>query len=88
MKSADPPTLLRTSDAFEPKYKGRHSRWSEAGWWAWEDLNLRLHPYQQSGAYRYATLRFRRSLPTVRGEVMRSNNLTRSGDGRAPSPSR
>jgi hypothetical protein len=21
-------------------------RWSEAEWWAWEDLNLRLHPYQ------------------------------------------
>jgi hypothetical protein len=46
---------------------------SEAGWWAWEDLNLRLHPYQQSRAYRYATLRFRRSLATVRGQVMRSN---------------
>jgi hypothetical protein len=22
--------------------------WSEAIWWAWEDLNLRLHPYQGS----------------------------------------
>jgi hypothetical protein len=26
--------------------------------WAWEELNLRPHPYQQSGAHRYATLRF------------------------------
>src|SRR5512133_2410110 len=23
---------------------GRRFGWSEAGWWAWEDLNLRLHP--------------------------------------------
>jgi hypothetical protein len=29
--------------------------------------------YQQSRAYRYATLRFRRSPPSVKGEVMRSN---------------
>ena len=39
--------------------------------WAWEDLNLRPHPYQQSSAYRYATLCYCRSLATVRGEVMR-----------------
>jgi hypothetical protein len=42
------------------------------GWWACQDLNLGPHPYQQSSAYRYATLRFRRSPPTVRSEVMRS----------------
>jgi hypothetical protein len=29
------------------------------GWWACQDLNLGPHPYQQSRAYRYATLRFR-----------------------------
>jgi hypothetical protein len=34
-------------------------------------LNLRLHPYQQSRAERYADQGFRRSLATVRGEVMR-----------------
>src|SRR5215216_7788378 len=26
------------------KRTGRRFRWSEARWWAWEDLNLRLHP--------------------------------------------
>jgi hypothetical protein len=59
---------------------GRRFRWSEAGWWAWEELNLRLHPYQQSGAYRYATLRFRRSCATVRGEVMRCYIPTRTSE--------
>jgi len=43
--------------------------------WAWLDLNQRPHPYQQSWAHRCAERRFPRSLPTVRGEVMRSNNL-------------
>jgi hypothetical protein len=43
------------------------------GWWAWEDLNLRLHPYQLSRAQRCADRRFPRSLATVRGEGMRSN---------------
>jgi hypothetical protein len=40
-----------TSGAFEPAdLKSRQLRfcWSEAGWWAWEDLNLRPHPYQRS----------------------------------------
>jgi hypothetical protein len=41
------------------------------GWWACQDLNLGPHPYQQSGAYRYATLRCCRSCSTVRGQVMR-----------------
>jgi hypothetical protein len=40
--------------------------------WAWLDLNQRPHPYQQSRAYRYATLHLRRSLATVEGQVMRS----------------
>src|SRR5215211_1705619 len=26
----------------------QRSCWSEAIWWAWEDLNLRLHPYPDS----------------------------------------
>ena len=38
-----------------------------------QDLNLGPHPYQQSGAHRYATRRFPRSLPTVEGEVMLSS---------------
>jgi hypothetical protein len=28
------------------KTSDRRFRWSEAVWWAWEELNLRLHPYQ------------------------------------------
>jgi hypothetical protein len=45
------------------------------GWrWAWEDLNLRPHPYQVSRAKRCADQRFPRSLATVRGEGMRSNS--------------
>jgi hypothetical protein len=47
-------------------------------WWAWLDLNQRPHPYQQSRAHRYATLRFCWLLPTVEGEVMRSSNLIRT----------
>jgi hypothetical protein len=30
-------------------------RWSEALLWAWEDLNLRPHPYQVSPAERHAS---------------------------------
>jgi len=58
------------------------------GWmWAWEDLNLRLHTYQQSGAYRCATLRFCRSCVTVRGEVMRCSKRTPKGErGWLPRP--
>ena len=41
-------------------------------WWAWEDLNLRPHPYQVSRAKRCADRRFPRSRATVRGEGMRS----------------
>jgi hypothetical protein len=52
-----------------------------AGWWAWEELNLRLHPYQQSSAYRYATLRFRRWCATVKGQVMRSKIPARPAHG-------
>jgi hypothetical protein len=46
-RAANPPTSLLTSDASEPaecKNKGWRFGWSEAGWWAWEDLNLRPHP--------------------------------------------
>src|SRR5215211_2432052 len=42
------------------------------GWWACQDLNLGPHPYQQSRAYRCATLCFGRSVATVEGQVMRS----------------
>jgi hypothetical protein len=28
----------------------RRFGWSEDGWWAWEDLNLRLHPQVRSPA--------------------------------------
>ena len=49
------------------------------GWWACQDLNLGPHPYQQSRAHRCAERRFPRSPPTVRGEVMRSNNLAQTG---------
>jgi hypothetical protein len=51
------------------------------GWWAWEELNLRLHPYQQSRAYRCATRRFCRSCATVKGQVMRSNDPARPAYG-------
>src|SRR5918993_5510189 len=51
------------------------------GWWACQDLNLGPHPYQQSGAYRCATLRFSRWCPTVRGQVMRSNDPARPAYG-------
>src|SRR5215211_9551505 len=40
---------------------GRRFGWSEAGWWAWEDLNLRLHPYQACS--RDAFLLVRRGRP-------------------------
>jgi hypothetical protein len=60
--------LLLASDASlaaESKKNGQYFRTSQAMWWAWEDLNLRPHPYQQPRAYRYATLRFCRSRSTV-----------------------
>jgi predicted ester cyclase len=47
--------------------------------WAWLDLNQRPHPYQQSRAQRCADRRFPRSRATVRGQVMRSNNLSDRG---------
>jgi hypothetical protein len=52
------------------------------GTWAWLDLNQRPHPYQVSRAKRCADRRFPRSLASVGGEGMRSNNLT--GPGRTP----
>jgi hypothetical protein len=50
-------------------------RWSNRILWAWLDLNQRPHPYQQSRAYRCATLHFCWSLPTVEGEVRRCCSL-------------
>jgi hypothetical protein len=48
-------------------------------WWACQDLNLGPHPHQVSRAQRCADRRFPRSLATVRGQGMRSNNLVRTG---------
>jgi hypothetical protein len=39
----------------------QHLCWSEAVSWAWEDLNLRPHPYQRSTAKRHANQRSPRS---------------------------
>jgi hypothetical protein len=65
------------------KRSDQRFRWSRADLWAWLDLNQRPHPYQQSRAYRYATLRFRRWRVTVRGKVMRSYS-----HGRTSAPTR
>jgi hypothetical protein len=50
--------------------------------WAWEDLNLRPHPYQQSRAERHADQRFPRSLASVKGEVIRCYSLAEPAHGR------
>jgi hypothetical protein len=52
-------------------------------WWACQDLNLGPHPYQQSRAYRHATLRSCRWLATVKGEVMRCNSPPTPGGSAA-----
>ena len=44
----------------------------ERRWWAWEDLNLRLHPYQLNAGNRCANPPFGRSRPTVGVKGMRS----------------
>jgi hypothetical protein len=75
------PTSLLTGDASEPaeqEQRDKHFCWSEAILWAWEDLNLRPHPYQVSRAQRCADRRFPRSCASVRGEGMRSNNPART----------
>jgi hypothetical protein len=82
-KSGGPADLAADQQWIRAQKKSRHSHWSEAGWWAWEDLNLRPHPYQVSRAKRCADRRFPRSPRSVGGEGMRSNSLTRTGDGRA-----
>jgi hypothetical protein len=56
------------------KRSDQRFRWSEAGLWAWLDLNQRPHPYQVSRAQRCADRRFPRSPVSVRGEGMRSNS--------------
>ena len=74
-RAVDPPTLLLTSDEpsrLSPRDVKQAFRWSEAIWWAWEDFNLRPHPYQVSTAKRCAERRFPRSPATVRGQGMRS----------------
>ena len=43
--------------------------------WACQDLNLGPHPYQQTAGKRCADRRFRRSCPTVGGEVIGSNGV-------------
>jgi hypothetical protein len=45
------------------------------GWWACQDLNLGPHPYQQNAGNRCAKRPFRRSRPTVEGEVMCSHRV-------------
>ena len=50
----------------------RRLRWSEAMWWACQDLNLGPHPYQLNAGNRCADGRFRRSRSTVGAKVMRS----------------
>jgi hypothetical protein len=42
-------------------------------WWAWLDLNLGLHPYQQNAGNRCARRRSRRSRLTVEVQVMCSH---------------
>jgi hypothetical protein len=36
--------LAEPRESIRSERNGRRFRWSEAGWWAWEELNLRLHP--------------------------------------------
>jgi hypothetical protein len=74
MRSVQPRRPVSDQDASEPaepKSKDQRFCWSEARRWAWEELNLRLHPYQQSHAYRHAILCFCRPYATLEGEVMR-----------------
>jgi hypothetical protein len=51
-------------------YQRALTRWSNAVWWACQDLNLGPHPYQQDARNRCAKRRCPRSRPTVRAEVM------------------
>jgi hypothetical protein len=67
---------------------GRRFRCSEAESWAWEELNLRLHPYQQSTGNRCADGCFRRSRATVGVEVKCSNSLQLSALPTRPEPCR
>jgi hypothetical protein len=72
-----------TPSRLRPRTADRRFCWSEAIWWAWEDLNLRPHPYQVSRAQRCADRRFPRSLASVRGQGMRSYSPPGSAHGRA-----
>jgi hypothetical protein len=44
VQESDSCRLLAESGADSVLEAGLRFRWSEAEWWAWEDLNLRLHP--------------------------------------------
>jgi hypothetical protein len=73
-----PPTWLLTSDdpsQLSPRTADKRFRWSGAISWAWEDLNLRPHPYQQNAGNRCAKRCFRRSRSTGRAEVMCSHRV-------------
>jgi hypothetical protein len=65
------------------RYDDHRFRWLRQVW-AWEDLNLRLHPYQLNAGNRCAHRPFRRSRLTVGAQGMRSNNplvcVLRQGD--------
>jgi hypothetical protein len=54
-------------------------RWSDAVWWACQDLNLGPHPYQQNAGNRCANGRFRRSRATEEAEVMCSRGVQLCG---------
>jgi hypothetical protein len=56
----------------DPKRSDERLRWPKAILWAWEDLNLRPHPYQLNAGNRCADRRFPRSRLTVGAKVMRS----------------
>jgi len=75
LQESDSCRLLAESGADSVLEAGLRFRWSEAEWWAWEDLNLRLHPYQQSTGNRCAAGRFSRSRSTVGVKVKWSNGL-------------
>jgi hypothetical protein len=63
------PNGMHPSEASIRKRSSQHFHWSEAISWACQDLNLGPHPYQQPTGNRCAHRPFRRSRPTVGGEV-------------------
>jgi hypothetical protein len=61
------------------KRTAQRFRWSEAGLWAWLDLDQRPHPYQRWTAERHANRRSRRSFGSVSATGMGSISGSRSG---------